>query len=173
MLTFARHLAAVLLLPFVMTVLVPRWALSAWGASDTRWIPGSPGESTARIIAVMLFVGGIALFAWCIALFAGVGQGTLAPWDPTQRLVAVGPYRHSRNPMITSVLTILAAQALFLGSRVLGIWCALFASFNHFYFLVSEEPGLRLRFGESYDEYRRAVPRWLPRFTPWRGDGAR
>src|SRR5690348_8721851 len=114
MLTFARHLAAVLLLPFVMTVLVPRWALSAWEASDTRWPLGSGVDTAARIIAVMLFASGIALFVWCIALFARVGQGTLAPWDPTQRLVAVGPYRHSRNPMITSVLAIIAAQALFL-----------------------------------------------------------
>ena len=172
MLIFARHLAAVLLLPFVVTVLVPRWALNAWATSDTRWISGSLGESAARIGAMILFAGGIALFVWCIALFARVGQGTLAPWDPTQRLIAVGPYRHSRNPMITSVLAILAAEALFLGSRVLAIWCALFASFNHLYFLLSEEPGLRLRFGESYDEYKRAVPRWLPRFTPWRGSGA-
>src|SRR5689334_9233072 len=116
MLTFARHLAAVLLLPFVMTVLVPRWSLRAWAASDTRWTSGSTGETVARVLAVMLFAGGIALFTWCIALFARVGQGTLAPWDPTQRLVAVGPYRHSRNPMITSVLTVLAAEALFLGS---------------------------------------------------------
>ena len=170
MLTFVRHLAAVLLLPVVMTVLVPRWALRAWEVSDTRWTSGSSSEMVARVVAAILFALGIALFAWCIALFARVGQGTLAPWDPTQNLVAVGPYRHSRNPMITSVVAIIAAQALFLGSRVLGIWCAVFASFNHLYFLVSEEPGLRARFGERYDEYTRAVPRWLPRFTPWRGN---
>jgi protein-S-isoprenylcysteine O-methyltransferase Ste14 len=27
-----------------------------------------------------------------------------------------------------------------------------------------EEPTLRRQFGESYYEYRRAVPRWIPRF---------
>jgi protein-S-isoprenylcysteine O-methyltransferase Ste14 len=34
-----------------------------------------------------------------------------------------------------------------------------------------EEPTLRRRFGESYEEYRRAVPAWWPRRTPWRPDG--
>ena len=32
-----------------------------------------------------------------------------------------------------------------------------------------EESGLEKRFGESYREYRRNVPRWLPRFRPWSG----
>lgn len=169
MLTLVRHLAAVMLLPFVMTVIVPRWALRAWAADDTRWARGSVGETAGRVTGSALLIAGLALFTWCISLFVRVGQGTLAPWDPTQRLVAVGPYRHSRNPMITSVLAILAAEALILGSRVLGIWCAVFATFNHLYFLVSEEPGLSQRFGESYAEYRAAVPRWVPRIRPWRG----
>jgi protein-S-isoprenylcysteine O-methyltransferase Ste14 len=30
-----------------------------------------------------------------------------------------------------------------------------------------EEPTLRKLFGPAYDEYRRNVPRWIPRFTPW------
>jgi protein-S-isoprenylcysteine O-methyltransferase Ste14 len=32
---------------------------------------------------------------------------------------------------------------------------------NHLYFILSEEPGLERRFGESYAEYKRAVPRWI------------
>jgi protein-S-isoprenylcysteine O-methyltransferase Ste14 len=45
-------------------------------------------------------------------LFAKVGQGTLAPWDPTRNLVAVGPYRFVRNPMISGVALMLMGQAL-------------------------------------------------------------
>jgi protein-S-isoprenylcysteine O-methyltransferase Ste14 len=30
-----------------------------------------------------------------------------------------------------------------------------------------EEPGLEKRFGESYRQYMRNVPRWLPRLRPW------
>jgi protein-S-isoprenylcysteine O-methyltransferase Ste14 len=31
-----------------------------------------------------------------------------------------------------------------------------------------EEPTLSRRFGEQYEEYRRAVPAWRPRLRPWR-----
>ena len=168
MLTLLRHLAAILLLPFVMTVIVPRWILSAWEASDTRWPVGSDLEATGRVLGALLLIAGFALFAWCVSLFARVGRGTLAPWDPTRRLVAVGPYRYVRNPMISGVAMILAGEALFFGSRYLAGWLCVFALFNHAYFLVVEEPGLLRRFGVYYAEYRAAVPRWIPRLRPWR-----
>ncbi len=34
-----------------------------------------------------------------------------------------------------------------------------------------EEPGLEERFGEDYRRYKANVPRWIPRLTPWEGDG--
>lgn len=166
-----RHLLSILILPFTVTVVVPRWLLSAQAATDSRWPPGSTSESLGRVLGALVFTFGLALFTWCVVLFARVGRGTLAPWDPTQRLVAVGPYRHVRNPMISGVSTMLAGEALFLGSRAIATWLALFAVINHLYFLISEEPGLARRFGESYAEYRKAVPRWLPRIPPWTGGG--
>ena len=39
---------------------------------------------------------------------------------------------------------------------------------NHVYFVLSEERGLAGRFGAEYEEYKRHVPRWLPRLTAWR-----
>lgn len=115
----------------------------------------------------VVFAAGLTLFSWCVALFARVGRGTLAPWDPTQRLVAVGPYRHVRNPMITGVATMLAGEALVSGSRLIALWLVAFVIINHAYFLLSEEPGLVRRFGLGYEEYRAAVPRWIPRIRPW------
>jgi protein-S-isoprenylcysteine O-methyltransferase Ste14 len=159
----ARHLLAVLLLPVVMAGLVPRWLLAAYRGVDTRWAAGSVLGVVGRAAGAVLLVAGLALFAWCVALFARVGQGTLAPWDPTRRLVAVGPYRYVRNPMITAVAATLAAQALLAGSRVLGAWAAAFVLLNHAYFVGVEEPGLARRFGAPYLEYRRRVPRWVPR----------
>lgn len=167
--TLLRHIASILLLPFLVTVVLPRWLLTSWDQADSRWPAGSGLEDAGRGVGVLLLVAGLALFAWCVVLFASVGRGTLAPWDPTRRLVVVGPYRHVRNPMITSVAAILAAEALFVGSWLLGAWLAVFILVNHVYFMSSEEPGLARRFGASYGEYERAVPRWVPRLRPWRG----
>ncbi|HEX9607452.1 MAG TPA: isoprenylcysteine carboxylmethyltransferase family protein [Gemmatimonadaceae bacterium] len=166
--TILRHLLSILLLPFVVVVIVPRWLLRAWSASDTRWVDGTVAAAFAHIAGVVLFLCGFALFAWCVSLFARVGEGTLAPWDPTRRLVAVGPYRYLRNPMITGVVTMLLGETLFLGSRVIGIWAATFIAVNQIYFVISEEPGLERRFGAAYIEYKSAVPRWIPRARPWK-----
>ena len=168
MLRILRHLLSILLLPFVMVIVVPRWLARLPG--DTRWDLTEPLVSVGREAGGLLFLAGFVLFAWCVALFARVGQGTLAPWDPTRRLVAVGPYRHLRNPMISGVLAMLAGEALLLGSRWLGLWCAAFWVINTAYFVASEEPGLESRFGESYRRYKAAVPRWLPRARPWDGE---
>lgn len=165
-----RHLLSILLLPFVVVVVVPSRLLTSRAALDTRWSDGAPLAWAGVGAGALVFLAGLGLFAWCVALFARVGRGTLAPWDPTRRLVAVGPYRYVRNPMISAVATMLAGEALFSGSVVLAGWTALFVLVNHAYFVLSEEPGLARRFGADYQAYRRAVPRWIPRTRP--RDGA-
>jgi protein-S-isoprenylcysteine O-methyltransferase Ste14 len=155
-----RHLLAIAVLPFMALAVVPWWLLASYAGVDTRW-------GGLWLLGAALFACGLALFAWCVSLFARVGQGTLAPWDPTQRLVAVGPYRHVRNPMITGVAAMLAGETLFFGSWVLLLWAAVFVAINHTYFVLSEEPGVERRFGESYRTYKANVPRWVPGLIPW------
>ena len=104
---------------------------------------------------------------WTATLFARIGKGTLAPWDPTARLVVAGPYRHVRNPMISGVLAVLLGEAALFGSLPLLVWFGAVFALNAIYFPLVEEPGLRERFGEDYERYRANVPRWLPRFRPW------
>lgn len=165
MLLALRHLLSILLLPVMAVVVMPWWLLHAFTDLNTRWTDGSITATIARVLAAAVLVIGVALFSWCVTLFARVGQGTLAPWDPTRHIVAIGPYRFVRNPMITGVALMLIGEALFTGSRLLGAWAALFIAINHVYFILSEEPGLERRFGASYEAYRGAVPRWVPRFS--------
>ena len=160
MLVVLRHLLSILLLPTMVAIVVPRWILLSFAATDTRWTGFI--SALPRTLGVLLMLAGVSLIAWCISLFARVGKGTLAPWDPTSKLVAVGPYRHTRNPMITGVVTTLVGEALLTGSRWVGLWALAVFTINHVYFLAIEEPGLEQRFGESYAGYKRAVPRWVP-----------
>ena len=77
-------------------------------------------------------------------------------------------YAYVRNPMITGIVLILASEALMLSSWAIGIWAVVFLIINMFYFPLSEEPGLRKRFGKEYEEYCKNVPRYIPRLTPWK-----
>ena len=100
---------------------------------------------------------------------AAVAEATLAPWNPPQKLVVRGVYRHVRNPMITGALCILLGEAIFFGSWWLLGWFGFALVLNLFYIPLFEEPGLARRFGEDYLLYKRNVPRWIPRLTPWEG----
>ena len=166
MLTVLRHLLSILLLPFMAAVVAPYWLLETFAPHDTRWNGGSVIMWFPRCAGIVLILVGFALFTWCVALFARVGKGTLAPWDPTRRLVAVGPYRFVRNPMISGVAMLLVGQALFWGSSAVAAWACVFVLINHVYFVLSEEPGLEARYGNSYRVYKANVPRWVPRFKP-------
>lgn len=150
-----RHLLSILVLPFTVTVLVPWWLLERYGVgSPAPWVAGG---------GLLLGTAGLALFAWCVILFARDGRGTLAPWDPTASLVASGPYAYVRNPMISGVLFVLLGEAIYFDSAALRRWAIIFLVVNQAYFMFSEEPGLEKRFGQAYRDYKVRVPRWLPR----------
>jgi protein-S-isoprenylcysteine O-methyltransferase Ste14 len=158
-----RHVVAIALLPGTVAGAVP--ALIVWrtGTANVGW--GLPDGLAALpfLLGATLVAVGLALVVWTVGLFATTGGGTLAPWDPTTRLVVRGPYRHMRHPMITGVGLVLAGEAALLGSPPLCLWLATFVAANAVYLPLVEEPGLSRRFGADYEAYRQAVPRWLPR----------
>jgi protein-S-isoprenylcysteine O-methyltransferase Ste14 len=154
-----RHLRAIGLLPVTVAVVVPGLILWRSEAELGTW-----PLVTAGIALIAL---GLVLVSWTVALFARIGKGTLAPWDPTSRLVVVGPYRHVRNPMISGVLAVVLGEAALFGSVPLLVWFGAVFAVNAVYFPLVEEPGLRRRFREDYEAYRAAVPRWVPRLRPW------
>jgi protein-S-isoprenylcysteine O-methyltransferase Ste14 len=121
---------------------------------------------TIGIICVIL---GLVLMIATIRLFVTVGKGTLAPWEPPQKLVVRGIYRYVRNPMISGVLLVLLGEALLTASLTLFYVLLAAVVINAIYIPLSEEPGLVKRFGDEYLTYKRNVPRWIPRLTPWEG----
>lgn len=120
------------------------------------------------LLGLIICVAGIKLMSVTIRMLARIGHGTLAPWDPTQCIVTEGIYGHMRNPMLVGVIIILLGESLLLGSLGIFIWAILFFAGNTLYFHYSEEKGLEERFGEDYLEYKKNVPMWFPRTTPWK-----
>jgi protein-S-isoprenylcysteine O-methyltransferase Ste14 len=162
---FVRHLLSVAVLPFVVTVLVPRWL--ARTNNITPAIGTTAPLVLMQVVGVLLLIVGLILFSASLGKFVTEGEGTLAPWDPPRRLVIRGPYRYVRNPMISGVVLVLFGESLILLSRPHLMWALIFLGGNFVLIPLVEEPGLRRRFGESYAEYCRHVPRLIPRLRPW------
>ena len=91
---------------------------------------------------------------------------TSGPVAPTDRLVVGGLYRFVRNPMYLAVLAAIAGQAVMLGQPVLVAYGVVVGVAVVSFVRGYEEPTLQQRFGPAYDEYRQAVPAWLPRLRP-------
>ena len=164
-----RQAIAIGVLPAMVVVIVPIWIGRAVAVSLT--IPTSSVEWAMGILGLGLMVVGGMLFIGCLWRFGTTGRGTLAPWDPPTNLVVAGPYAHVRNPMITGVILLLLAEAALLMSPAHVAWAGLFFLINAVYIPLLEEPQLRRRFGEAYEEYARNVPRLIPRLRPWIGPG--
>jgi protein-S-isoprenylcysteine O-methyltransferase Ste14 len=166
-----RHLRAILLLPVTGTVVIPGTILLLTGPDTLGLWQSTPATRVALLIVGLLFIVlGLVLVVATIRLFVTVGQGTPAPWNPPQRLVIRGVYRHVRNPMMAGMYFLLLGEAFLAASLPLLGFLVLAVIVNAVYIPLSEEPGLAKRFGEEYEVYRRNVPRWILRLRPWPTD---
>ena len=67
--------------------------------------------------------------------------------------------------MILGVFLLLLGEAVLLRSIPLFVWFAFFVIGNFLYIPLIEEKGLERRFGTTYLQYKKSVPRWFPRWT--------
>jgi protein-S-isoprenylcysteine O-methyltransferase Ste14 len=160
------HIKA-LLLPFTVAGATPAIILLLTSETSLGWGLASPYVYIIIVAGMIVIASGLRLLAYTIKLFFVIGKGTLAPWSPPRKLVVLGPYRYVRNPMILGVLIVIVGEAILFGSLWLAGYFALGFVANHFYFIYSEEPGLVKRFGKDYLDYKKNVPRWIPRLKPW------
>jgi protein-S-isoprenylcysteine O-methyltransferase Ste14 len=159
-----RHLLSVLLAPAMMTVFIPTTIAVLTGAKGPDL--SNAGGLLSALVGALLIGIGLCFLIWTVVLFDRVGEGTLAIGSPVH-LVLRGPYRHVRNPMMTAVFCIQLGTAVATLSPWLFGWFTLFCTATAVAIPVIEEPHLRKRFGTEYEAYRRHVPRWIPRLTPW------
>jgi protein-S-isoprenylcysteine O-methyltransferase Ste14 len=152
-----------LLAPGTVAGLVPWWI--------TRWHMNPPllGFSGFRVIGILMIAAGVAVVLDSFARFALQGLGTPAPILPTRHLVVSGLYRYVRNPMYVGVLGIILGQGLLFGDGRLFAYGVLLWLVVHVFVVGYEEPTLRRSFGSEYEAFRRNVPRWIPRLSPWKG----
>jgi protein-S-isoprenylcysteine O-methyltransferase Ste14 len=150
------------LAPGTVAGLLP-WSLTRWqlGAELAHWLP-------ARVLGILILLAGTAVLVHAFARFVIEGIGTPAPIAPPAHLVVGGLYRYVRNPMYLAVISTIVGQALLLWRPVLLVYAALVTAAMVAFVLGHEQPALTRKFGTGYTTYRRAVPGWWPRLTPWR-----
>ncbi len=160
----AGSLVFLVVAPGVVAGLIP-WLLTGWQAQGPMpyWLPFWLGGAG-------LVAAGVLVLLQAFARFVVEGLGTPAPVAPTERLVVGGLYRYVRNPMYLAVAAIILGQALALAQPILIPYAAAFAVAVVAFVRRYEEPTLSRQFGAQYDAYRRAVPGWWPRTTPWAAD---
>lgn len=150
------------LAPGVVAGLIP-WLISDW----QRFTWGGATWVVVPIAWIAITVG-VAFLLHAFALFA-LHRGTPAPLAPTETLVVTGVYRFVRNPMYLAVLAIILGQALLFGNWWLLLYAAMVFGTVFAFVKGYEEPTLTRTYGEQYLDYRRNVPGWWPRVTPWQG----
>ena len=159
-----RHLSS-FIAPFVMCLVLPILIILVEHQLNVHSVvtPSIGLLITGLVIGVV----GLILFIMTIRMFILIGNGTIMPWDPTRKLIVVSLYGYVRNPMILSLILILVGEAILFKSYGIAGLAVLNFVINTVYFIFSEEPGLEKRFGDEYREYKRNVPRWIPRLKPW------
>lgn len=67
--------------------------------------------------------------------------------------------------MYVGVIFVLSGEILLFQSTVLIIYSFIVLLLFHFFVILYEEPALKNKFGDSYEQYISSVPRWLPDFN--------
>lgn len=147
--------------PGTVVGLIP-WLLTGW---ESRALV--PYWWLARLVGAVLLIAGLIVLINAFVRFVLEGVGTPVPVAAPRHLVVGGLYRHVRNPMYVALLTCVVGQGLVLGQLVLLLYAAAVWVFAAAFVHWREEPVLVRRFGGEYEEYRRAVPGWIPRIRPW------
>ena len=130
----------------------------------------SPPSPYASGLDALLDVGGLAVIGAGLAVRAWAvghaGRHTRSYKLRSPRLVTSGPYAYVRNPIYLGNLLIGLGIVIMAGSWIaFGVLLLVF-SVEYGAIVSLEEEFLSNAFGEQYHEYRRRVPRWLPRLTP-------
>ena len=152
-----RTVLFTLMVPGLVTGLLP-YALVTYRPDLLRFETGFSGW-----LGLIPLLIGASLYLICAWDFTFTGRGTPAAYDPPKELVTVGLYRWVRNPMYVGIILLLVGQGLLYGSGVVLLLAGGFWLVVHLFITLYEEPHLSRKFGDSYQEFLRAVPRWLPR----------
>src|ERR1019366_7872296 len=112
------------------------------------------------MVGTILLLMGLGLIIPALVYFKK-HQTPPQPHKPTRKIVSVGPYRYTRNPMyLGGNLILLGLSFLFYLPWVWAVfWIGL--PLNHWGIVLAEEEYLERKFGKKYRDYKKSVRRWI------------
>ena len=114
-----------------------------------------------QLLGALLINAALVVIAYLFFLFRVHGDGTPVPTQPTKKVISVGLYRYSRNPMYVCHLVIILGEFLISGQTILLVYLFLLWLGINQLIIWWEEPDLKKRLGKPYLDYLTRVPRWL------------
>ncbi len=124
-----------------------------------------PWKPVFLVLGILLAIPGFYFMAITNKLLRALGSGANA-FRLTKRIVAQDIYQRTRNPMSLGFYLLALALGFMSGSTSVTLYSLLGLIPAHIFFLkYFEELELKLRFGESYLQYKENVPFLIPRFS--------
>jgi protein-S-isoprenylcysteine O-methyltransferase Ste14 len=117
---------------------------------------------------VMLVLLGEALRFWGVAYAGSLTRVTGGVGAP--EVVVAGPYAYLRNPLYLGNIVLYCGIGVM--ANALSPWLVLVAlayfALQYALIVSLEEEFLEKEFGSAYQDFKKAVPKFVPRFTPYR-----
>ncbi|QJB69009.1 methyltransferase family protein [Parasphingorhabdus halotolerans] len=120
----------------------------------------SLSDDILRLLGAVLLLAGIAVNIGGVMQFKKQKENVI-PWTGSEKMIAEGIYKITRNPMYLGMTLIVIAVGLFFGNyAVMGLGLVAAIIIDRLV-ITREEAYLEARFGQSYADYKTLVRRWI------------
>ncbi len=148
-------------LPILVSFLYP----GITGLDGLTGLAPLPAKGFFLAVGIIIGLPGLYFFVFSNRSLRAMGSGANA-FRLTKLIVEQDVYRYTRNPMSLGYYLGALGLGFIFGSTTFTLLVLLGVIPAHLFFLkYFEEKELELRFGESYQEYKRQVPFLFPRFS--------
>lgn len=136
-------------------------AVLMWAISTISHFASIESEVIAPLSIIFLVVG-LAIDISAVISFRRADT-TINPLNPeaASRLVKVGIYKQSRNPMYLGLFLLLCSWAVWLGNYFPPVVLFVFVWYMTKFQIIPEEKTLKALFPEEFESYQSQVRRWI------------
>lgn len=113
-----------------------------------------------KTIGIIVCICAVIILIQCFTAFRKA-KTPLNPGRSTTAIVEYGPYRLSRNPIYVALFVLHVGIALVVNSFWILVMLLPLIGIIHFGVVLPEERYLEEKFGETYQNYKNRVTRWL------------